>query len=80
MQTGAAFDPGLLTPLKTYYWRIDEVGLTAAVTTGDVWQFTTTLRTSDSMATKTSIRVISASSSNAFQRRSSLYGRTRRPI
>jgi len=35
------YDPGLLEPLTTYYWRVDE--LTGAVTQqGEVWSFTTT--------------------------------------
>lgn len=47
MQADVVFDPGPVTPLRTYYWRIDEVGPAGAVSTGDVWQFTTTARTSD---------------------------------
>ena len=39
-QTSTAFDPGTLDAGKTYYWRIDEVGL-GGTTTGDVWSFTT---------------------------------------
>ena len=37
------FDPGILDPGKTYYWRIDEIlgiGKTKHVNTGDVWSFT----------------------------------------
>jgi hypothetical protein len=38
--TEASYYPGTLGPSTTYYWRIDEVN-GAAVTEGDVWQFTT---------------------------------------
>lgn len=41
-QGGTVFDPGGLAGNTTYYWRIDEVGAGgAAITTGDVWRFTT---------------------------------------
>jgi hypothetical protein len=36
----ASFDPGVLEPSTTYYWRVDEVG-PACTTRGDVWSFTT---------------------------------------
>ncbi len=39
-QTDTFFDPGLLDPLTTYFWRIDEVNEMGA-TTGTVWSFTT---------------------------------------
>lgn len=35
-----SYDPGVLSPDRTYYWRIDEVG-DPAVHKGDVWEFTT---------------------------------------
>ena len=36
-----SFFPGLLSPGKTYYWRIDEVNFTnGTVTVGNVWSFT----------------------------------------
>jgi len=41
-QAMTTYDPGLLEPLTTYYWRVDE--FTGAVTQkGDVWSFTTSL-------------------------------------
>jgi len=39
-QLGTSFDPGALDPGVTYFWRIDEVGL-SGTTVGDVWSFTT---------------------------------------
>jgi hypothetical protein len=45
--TGTAFAPGLLEPLTTYYWRVDELGLANAVTQGPVWTFTTCLSVDD---------------------------------
>ncbi|MCK8520986.1 discoidin domain-containing protein [Aquimarina sp. D1M17] len=40
-QPGTTFNPGILNPNTTYYWRIDEVN-TIGTTTGTVWSFTTT--------------------------------------
>ncbi len=37
-----SFDPGILAPETTYYWRIDEFD-GAVARTGDIWSFTTTL-------------------------------------
>jgi hypothetical protein len=38
----SSFDPGILAPDTTYYWRVDEFdGIVTR--TGDVWSFTTTL-------------------------------------
>jgi hypothetical protein len=39
-QPETSFDPGLLEPLTTYYWRIDEVN-EIGTRTGTVWSFTT---------------------------------------
>lgn len=39
-QTVTKWNPGVLLPNTTYYWRVDEVNATA-VTTGEVWTFTT---------------------------------------
>jgi predicted phosphodiesterase len=39
-QTGATFDPGVMSANTTYYWRIDEVN-PVGTTTGNVWSFTT---------------------------------------
>jgi hypothetical protein len=39
-QSGTTFDPGILLPNTTYYWRIDEINA-AGTTTGVVWRFTT---------------------------------------
>jgi pectate lyase len=38
---GSTFAPGLLKSATTYYWRVDTVGDSNAVTTGTVWSFTT---------------------------------------
>jgi hypothetical protein len=35
------FAPGVLEPLTTYYWRVDEIGAANAVSAGPVWAFTT---------------------------------------
>ncbi len=40
-QTHDIFNPGTLAPATTYYWRVDEKDSGGAVTTGDVWSFTT---------------------------------------
>jgi hypothetical protein len=40
LQSGTAFDPGMLCCTTRYYWRIDPVG-THGINTGDVWYFTT---------------------------------------
>jgi predicted outer membrane repeat protein len=39
-QTSTTFDPGTMASDTTYYWRINEVN-DSAVTTGDIWSFTT---------------------------------------
>ncbi len=39
-QAGTTYDPGTLSEVTTYYWRIDEVG-PGGTTTGNVWSFTT---------------------------------------
>jgi hypothetical protein len=39
------FDPGLLAPGRTYFWRVDTVN-SIGTTTGDVWRFTTTSESS----------------------------------
>ena len=39
-QAGTSFEPGLMSGLQTYYWRIDEVNA-QGTTTGSVWSFTT---------------------------------------
>jgi len=39
-QAGTTYDPGTLSELTTYYWRIDEKNA-AGTTTGVVWSFTT---------------------------------------
>lgn len=40
-QTATTYDPGMLTPNNTYYWRIDERNGTNIIA-GTVWTFTTT--------------------------------------
>jgi hypothetical protein len=45
--TATSFAPGALEPLKTYYWRVDEIGLANAVNQGPVWSFTTCLPVDD---------------------------------
>ncbi len=35
------FDPGVLEPGRTYYWRVDEYAGLTTVCRGDVWSFTT---------------------------------------
>lgn len=37
----AEFNPGLLAPCNTYYWRIDEVGQSGGISKGNVWKFST---------------------------------------
>ena len=39
-QTNNVFDPGVLQPNKTYYWRVDAV-TTSGVIEGALWEFTT---------------------------------------
>jgi len=39
-QTATTFEPGTMTNITTYYWRIDEVNA-QGTTTGNVWSFTT---------------------------------------
>jgi hypothetical protein len=39
-QSGTTFNPGLLNPGTTYYWRVDQVNAQGTMT-GDVWSFTT---------------------------------------
>jgi hypothetical protein len=41
------FAPGELTPITTYYWRVDEVLLDGTTRTGAVWSFTTVLPVED---------------------------------
>jgi len=41
-QTATVFDPGTMTGVTKYYWRIDEVN-PSWTTTGTVWTFTTFL-------------------------------------
>ncbi len=41
-QSGTTYNPGALSRLTLYYWRIDEVNA-GGTTTGDSWMFTTTL-------------------------------------
>ena len=38
-QANNIFNPGELEKGKTYYWRVDAIGKTGKVVTGDVWQF-----------------------------------------
>lgn len=38
-QSGTSFDVSGLSSLKTYYWRIDEVGDDGVTTRGEVWDF-----------------------------------------
>jgi len=45
--TGTTFKPGALTPLTTYYWRVDETDPTNAVNKGPVWSFSTFLPVDD---------------------------------
>jgi hypothetical protein len=40
-QAGTSYSTGVLTPMTTYYWRIDEKDGSNNTTTGDVWSFTT---------------------------------------
>jgi hypothetical protein len=40
-QTGTSYEPGVLAPETTYYWRIDETN-PFGTTTGATWSFTTT--------------------------------------
>jgi hypothetical protein len=35
------FAPGQLSPLTSYYWRVDEIDMSGTVQTGEVWSFTT---------------------------------------
>lgn len=39
-QSGAAYDPGVMIPEETYYWRADEKN-NYGTTTGNIWSFTT---------------------------------------
>lgn len=39
-QSAISFDPGILQPATTYYWRIDERNA-VGVTSGSLWRFTT---------------------------------------
>jgi len=43
----AAFKPGTLESLTTYYWKVDEILLGDAVKAGPVWKFTTCLPVED---------------------------------
>ena len=40
MTADPTFDPGLLEPGKTYYWRVDEFTAGAVTHKGEVWSFT----------------------------------------
>jgi len=40
-QPGTSFNPGVLSGVTTYYWRIDEVLNNGSATKGLVWQFST---------------------------------------
>ncbi|MBN2313937.1 MAG: LamG domain-containing protein, partial [Sedimentisphaerales bacterium] len=40
-QADASFDPGVLLPGATYYWRVDEKTANGMTTPGAVWSFTT---------------------------------------
>lgn len=40
-QLGTSFNPGVLSGVTTYYWRIDEVLNNGSATKGLVWQFST---------------------------------------
>jgi len=43
----ANFAPGVLDPVTTYFWRVDEVQFDQSVNTGPVWTFTTCLPVDD---------------------------------
>ena len=43
-QATTAYDPGELLNDTTYYWRIDAINI-KGMTTGDVWQFSTSITT-----------------------------------
>jgi hypothetical protein len=45
--TTTSFTPGPLESMTTYYWRVDETVVPAAVKTGPVWTFTTYLPVDD---------------------------------
>ena len=45
--TETRFAPGTLESLRTYYWRVDEIGAADVVKTGPVWSFTTYLPVDD---------------------------------
>jgi hypothetical protein len=45
--TETRFTPGTLEGLRTYYWRVDEVGAADSVKNGPVWSFTTYLPVDD---------------------------------
>ncbi len=40
-QTGESYSPGTLVMNSDYYWRIDQIDTSGAVTSGPVWKFTT---------------------------------------
>jgi hypothetical protein len=45
--TETRFAPGTLESLRTYYWRVDEIGAADSVKIGPVWSFTTYLPVDD---------------------------------
>lgn len=47
VQTELTFVPADLQEATTYYWRVDETGIGAAVQTGPVWSFTTVVPVDD---------------------------------
>lgn len=38
-QTGSAYKATFVTPLKFYYWRVDETDASGVTTKGDIWSF-----------------------------------------
>ncbi len=64
-QTATVFEPGLLAPSTTYYWRIDEVNEHGA-TPGVTWSFQTATAAPDAII---SLNSLSADSSEALRGR-----------